>query len=87
MVEFAVTQITRSRGKWIEVARIDTCHGHVHRHQLQRGSSDTVGDVRSLEVIPADRGWEVIDRWYEQALAMMQNEWKDNLRRWKGDRR
>jgi hypothetical protein len=87
MVEFAVMQITRSHGQWRQVARIDTKHAHVHRHQLHKANpDDTVGDVQSLEEIPADRGWDVIDRWYEEALKLMQNEWQDNLRRWKGDR-
>ena len=87
MVEFAVMQITSEHGQWREVARIDTKHAHVHRHQLHRANpGDTVGDIESLEGIPADRGWDVIDRWYEEALKLMQNEWQDNLRRRRGDR-
>lgn len=85
MVEFAVVQIALTLGKWQEVARIDTCHDEVHKHQLKRGSSDTVGVRTPLAPIPPIGGWEVVDEWYDRSLTLMKNEWEENLRRWGGD--
>jgi len=86
MVEFAITQIRRDAdGTWQEVARVDTCHGVVHKHQLWRGSSDTVGQRTELERIPPERGWETVDKWYDLALTLMQDGWQENLRLWGGD--
>lgn len=86
-VDFAIVQLVRVDGEWHEVARIDCAHGDVHHHQLFRASpSDTVGIRKRLELIPVQRGWETVDRWYGQALTLMENEWQDSKRRWGGDR-
>jgi hypothetical protein len=85
MVEFAIVQLTRINGHWTQVARIDTCHAHVHRHQLRRDSpGDVLGTVYPLEAIPAVGGWEVVDRRYEESLTLMHTEWQTYLRRWNG---
>ena len=86
LVEFAIVQIVRVGGEWREVARIDTEHGTVHKHQLKRSApEDTVGIREQLASIPAVGGWEVVDRWYDEALKLMQTDWRDNYRRWGGD--
>lgn len=64
IVEFAVGQIVRHNGRWVEVARIDTCHGSIHRHQLKKSEpSNTVGDREILEEVPIENPWAVVDRW------------------------
>lgn len=85
IVEFPIVQIVRHDGRWVEVHRIDTCnHGSVHRHQLhKRKPNDHMGKRTDLERIPAQNGWNVVDAWYDQALDLMMNDWKDNLRRWR----
>lgn len=82
LVYFAIWQSVDLDGKWHSVARIDCSEGTVHRHQFTRAGENrrTV-----LEVIPADHGQEVVDRWYSPAEAMLQNDWEDNYRRWHGD--
>lgn len=81
MVKFSVMQYYRPGGSWEQVARIDTCHKMVHRHQLQRGSSDNHGVVvQDYAAIPANGGWEVVDNWYGESLTLMHRLWQDNLR-------
>lgn len=68
-------------GVWRPVARIDTWHSEVHRHQFtQKGGNEVI----TLEPIPAERGEQVISRWFPQAERIMQEEWLDNVRRWRG---
>lgn len=85
IVEFAIVQQVRHNGRWVEVARIDSCqHGTVHKHQLRKSRpNDRVGQRIDLETIPAQNGWTMVDGWYDKALQKMQDEWKDNLRRWR----
>jgi hypothetical protein len=84
VVEFAVGQIVRHNGAWVEVARIDTCHGNVHHHQLRKSRpADTVGVRVILEELPSDNPWKVVDSWYERALDKMETEWQERLRRWR----
>jgi hypothetical protein len=84
IVLFTVGQIVRHNGEWVEVARIDTCHGTVHRHQLKKSRpDDRVGERHELEKIPAEDPWTVVDQWYGQALDMIETDWTEYLRRWR----
>lgn len=84
IVEFAVMQVVRHNGHWVEVARIDTCHGSIHKHQLSKARpGDRVGKRDELQSVPVQNGWTVVDSWYEQALDHMQRYWTENLRRWR----
>ncbi|MDG6102342.1 hypothetical protein Daura_43555 [Dactylosporangium aurantiacum] len=85
VVDFAIIQIARVDGDWVNVAKIDCDRGVVHRHQYERDTGVDLWDHRPLCEIPPDHGWEVVDRWYDEALQMMEDEWEDNLRRWNGD--
>ena len=88
VVEFAIMQYVRHNGQWIEAARIDTCHGSVHVHQMHKSRlTDRQGQRRELQAIPPHNGWTVVDQWYDRALTLMKNEWTDNLRRWRRGRR
>jgi hypothetical protein len=85
IVEFAVMQIVRHNGRWVEVARIDTCHhGSVHKHQLSKSRpDDRVGRRDEIEKIPSTNGWAVVDENYDRALQLMKADWTENLRRWR----
>lgn len=86
IVDFAVVQIVRVDGEWIKVAKIDCDRGVIHRHQYLRSTGEDIYDHRLLEEIPPDRGRDVVDRWYQKAVDMMESEWEENLRRWNDDR-
>lgn len=85
VVDFAVVQIVRIDGKWEVVAKIDCDRGVIHRHQYARDTGEDLWDHRPLYVVPTEQSWQVVDRWYEKAVDMMEDEWEDNLRRWNGD--
>lgn len=86
MVKFAVMQVCWREGQWREVARIDTCHALIHKHQLHSHSpGDTQGTITPLAEIPSKGGWEVIDKWWTPSLTLMQDNWEEQLRLWGGD--
>ncbi|TDB95810.1 hypothetical protein E1091_09890 [Micromonospora fluostatini] len=85
IVDFAVVQIVRFEGRWITVAKIDCDRGVIHRRQYVRSTGEDILDHQPLCPIPPDRGWDVVDRWFRDALDLMEDEWEDNLRRWRGD--
>lgn len=83
IVDFAITQLTTVDGVGeVTVARIDCCHGSVHRHQFNR-EGDDIYDHRVIRAIPL-KGWDVVDEAYTEAYETMFNEWDENLRRWRG---
>jgi hypothetical protein len=84
IVEFCVGQVIRQEDTWVAVARIDTCHGSVHKHQLfRKRPNDHLGQQHELARIPESNAWSFIDNWYLQALDHMQRHWTENLRRWR----
>lgn len=86
IVAFAAWQSVRVDGIWREVARIDSWHGVIHRHQFTVVGGN---EITPLASIPANENHAlaVIERWCTDAERVMQNEWQDYLRRWNGDGR
>jgi len=84
VVDFAIMQIVWEDGERAEVARIDCCHSMIHRHQFTKDGRDLY-DHLEIKSIPADGGdrWNIVHAGYFEALAAMQAEWADNLRRWR----
>ena len=84
IVDFAIMQLVREDGLRSEVARIDCCHSMIHRHQFTKDGKDLY-DHLEIKAIPADGGdrWNVVHAGYFDALAVMQEEWAENLRRWR----
>lgn len=71
LVHFALTVQVQADGLWHDVARIDTSDGEIHRHQF----TCTGGNHRTVyDVIPADYGEEIIDRWFVRAYDFMDSE-------------
>ncbi len=86
MVRFAIMQVAWRDSQWVQIGRIDTVHGTVHRHDLHRSRpNDEQGTKVVLATIPATNGWEVVDRCWQQSLTEMQDGWKERLRRWGGE--
>lgn len=81
IVHFSIEQRTRDSwsGKWTTVVRIDTSHGVVHRHLLDRKSGKDRKTV--YEVIPQE-GWKTVDNWFGRAYDEILNHWEDRIRRW-----
>ncbi|CAN3980453.1 hypothetical protein [Kitasatospora purpeofusca] len=84
VVDFAIMQLTWEDGTRHEVARIDCCHSVIHRHQFAKDGRDLDGHLE-IKVIPPDGGdrWNIVHAGYFEALSVMQEEWADNLRRWR----
>lgn len=81
LVEFAIIQMTRHRGVWVEVAEADSCHDvdvHVHQNGKKAGGRSgtptTLGRIDSLD--------EVEDA-YVLGLSWMEESWQRQKDRWK----
>lgn len=87
IVDFAIMQICYDGEECNEIARIDCCHSMIHRHQFTRDGNDLY-DHLEIKAIPADGGdrWNIVHAGYYDALGLMQEEWAENLRRWRDGR-
>lgn len=80
IVEFAVTQECRYRGKWRFVAGADSCHeNEIHLHRYSRNTAQRVGDPEHL--MPVERQADVQEG-YELAYARVVENWAENHGRW-----
>lgn len=85
-VDFAIMRMTElGWGPWVEIARIDCCHGTVHRHLFTR-EGGVLQDLRTIRVLPASIGPEVIEESFDIALDEFLAEWEEDLRRWSSGR-
>jgi hypothetical protein len=84
IVNFRVEQIIRADSQLSEVAAVACEDGQIRRYQYTR-VADAAPLSTTLCAVPSGGSWEFVDRHYEEALLIMQDEWEDNLRRWNGD--
>lgn len=82
VVDFAIMQQVLIDDEWVEVARIDTNHGTVHRHLFR---SDGSQERIVIETIPTGKhdSWTFVDSWLQKAFDMMFNEWESWRRQWR----
>ncbi len=85
LVEFAITLDLLAEQCWLKVCRIDSAHGEIHIHQYF-AAAGVAEDRRVLQVVAQANGVSVIDRWFDRASAMMENDWRSYLGRWRGER-
>lgn len=64
---------------WADVARIDSEHSEIHRHQFHRNRPQS---REVIERYTQRNALEVINRQYELCQRIMREEWQENLRRW-----
>lgn len=77
VVAFAVMQQRLLHGGWVDVVRVDSCHGEVHVHRWGRS-----GQELHREVIRPIAGQEDVDYGLDVALEIVEGHWEENLRRW-----
>ncbi|RAO23337.1 hypothetical protein MED15_01177 [Micromonospora noduli] len=85
IVDFSVTQSVRADGRWAKVSQVLQDDGAVKLRQYTRSTQSEAAAELELQVIPTDGAWDVVDRSYAEAVAMMQDKWEENLRRWDDD--
>lgn len=78
-VRFSITLRTRSGDEYVDVLRIDTAHGTVHRHRFDRAGTET--DRKQYVVIP-DRGVSVVEEWFERSYNLVVDSADGELERW-----
>jgi hypothetical protein len=82
LVEWSVCLSIRTDAGWAQVVRIDVDHDEVHMHQYRQNQPE----IRTIfQVVPEGTGEKVLDRWFDRAKNMMENEWRDYLGTWRDD--
>lgn len=81
VVDFAIMQVLADKGEDVHIARIDCCHGRVHRHVFAANGDDLV-EGQVIQVISDRNSAEMVDREFGLALDKMQGEWRENARQW-----
>jgi len=86
VVDFSINQlVVDDVGAEHDVARIDTKHGTVHRHQFyQDGRPEWRWDILPIPAPGDTSSWEIVNKAYDTYLDVMHDEWDDNVRRWRG---
>jgi len=82
IVDFAIMQIVDMHGVDAHVARIDCCHGTVHRHVYDSEGND-LAEGRVVQKIPEKDSARVVDSEFAKAYDKMLREWEANERRWR----
>lgn len=77
VVHFAVMQQHLHDGAWVEVARMDTCHGESHVHRFQCDGSE-----EKRQVFCVLNTIEDVESEFERACSLLVDEWETELRRW-----
>lgn len=69
----------------VDVARIDTCHSQVHKHQFYRSGREqnrlVIRDLSTLDNL--DEARQAVEESYDQCYMQMADEWESHLERWK----
>lgn len=82
VVRFSIELQVRehSLADWVQIYRIDTCHGVVHEHVFQDG--DDKGERRRIVPIPLVDSWDFVTEWFDKAMERSADEWPDRLKEW-----
>jgi hypothetical protein len=83
VVDFVLCQRTLHAGTWVDLARIDCCHGEVHCHDVDKHGTALARRIMIREIPLGEAGWKVVDEEYEAAEVSMKRSWEDSLRRWR----
>lgn len=77
MVEFAIIAQVDVADRWIDVARVDTCHEEVHLHLKSRTGAEIGRNVLRTIYSPND-----VERGWDEGEAMLLARWDEHVRRW-----
>lgn len=69
----------------VDVARVDTCHNEVHRHQFYRcGRQDHRAVIKNLaDAGSLEEAEKIIADCYDPCYLDLANNWEENLSRWR----
>lgn len=85
IVNFAIMHQFTTDTRVLDVARIDCCHGVIHRHVFNRRQDDVVDRQPIHTIIVDGTEWDTVDAWFEPCANKMDREWESNVRRWNDD--
>lgn len=78
LIEFAMTAEIESGAVWYQVARVDTCHGEVHRHLFSHDGHELDRKVLFPIYDPKD-----VDHGWEEGVKLLVAGWEEHVRRWR----
>lgn len=82
IVDFAIMQFYGEGEERRQIARIDCCHGCIHRHVFNKKGDDILDRDVIKEIIVGQDEWATIDAAFEDCSDRMQREFMENYRRW-----
>lgn len=82
VVDFAIMQTYDDGTTTHNIARIDCCHGSVHRHVFAKDGTDLVDRDIIRPIIVGREEWNTVDEEFEPCLDKMEREFLENYRRW-----
>lgn len=85
IVDFAIMHQFKTDGRVLDVARIDCCHGVIHRHVFNVKQEDLVDHQPIHNIVVDGFEWETVDSWFLICAEKMEKEWEHNVRRWNND--
>jgi len=83
VVEFAIMQMTRRRGQWHEVFRVDCCHGWIHSHRFTQGGEEKTIRITEIPRANDHEAWDVIGAGYDKAHEQIIENWEAHLEHWR----
>jgi hypothetical protein len=87
VVDFAMTITIKTPGdaaRWVDIARIDCRHGHVHKHQFHKsGREETVSKIKDIPCGSDAESWDLIDTEYDVATTMLLDGFDHHVRVWR----
>ena len=82
VVDFAIMQFYGEDEDRSEIARIDCCHGCIHRHLFDKKGNDIMDRDVIAEIVVGQDEWATVDAAFEGCSDRMQSEFMENYRRW-----
>lgn len=80
IVEFALVLQVFDRGKWRDVASVDSCHDvDVHLHRYARSTDDRIGEPEVLTLVTCEAD---VQDGYNVAYDMLEGSWAEHQARW-----
>lgn len=82
IVDFAIMQFYGEGEAQREIARIDCCHGSIHRHRFDKKGNDVLDRDVIKEIVVGQDEWATVDAAFDSCMGKMQLEFMENYRRW-----
>lgn len=68
---------------WRDVARVDCCHGEVHRHEFARSGAERRVVIAPIPADDEEGAWDLLGREYDRAHKDLISGWDSYVQKWR----